>query len=184
MDLGMVVLMKRTPKDKEKNLKDDLKEICETLFSGAIMQLAEKRMFQSLFFALNFATDASGKDEIMPIFFGNDINTDLIDLPTVMHQLLSQQNPDAFLTLFVAKAVKVEKEREEELLKWAESGQPMENHPEAQDFLCLYYMNAEGDDVHSIMSEIKRDPIGTPYVEDSDWSTEPREGTFLVLPWR
>lgn len=162
----------------------DLKEICETLFSGAIMQLAEKRTLPSLFFALNFAEGLSGKNEIMPIYFGEEVDFEKVDLPTMMHQVLSSQNPDAFLTLFVSKAVKVPKEREHELIQWAESGLPMEDHPEAQDFLCLYYMSAEGDDVCSIMSEIKTDPIGTPYVEDSEWADEPREGSFLVLPWR
>lgn len=164
-------------------MDEELKQICETMYSNAIMHLAKYKIFPSLFFAIVFNGEGQTEYSVMPILFGSEVQN--IDIITALHQALSQSDADVFITLFASKSIKTTTEKENELLDYVRTGAPLEDHPDAIESLCLYYMTADGKDIQSIICEVFRDPVGTPYVKDEPkWSENIREDSYLVPPWK
>jgi len=54
-------------------------------------------------------------------------------------------------------------------------------HPDAEDYLTLIYMTAEGD-CESLIAKIHRDPMGTKYTNEKEWI----DGsiTNILIPWK
>ena len=153
-------------------MKESHRQIAEDLFNKVSMAMTELGKSVPIFVLI------LPDDSVFPVVIqGGEYNVQ--EYAAIVNDVASQMGAAAMM--LVAEQMMVSKTSDDADLQALLNGtmRPSE-HPDSKPYLTLMYLDDQGT-CESIIAEIDRDPIGTPFTREHKWISE--AVTNIIQPW-